>query len=99
MAATLLGLPPGGDTEKAAVNVAEAWATSEPRAALPWAAGQTDAGLREKTPEPPSRPGRARTPGAPRSGFDALPEGGERDIAAHHLARVLRHDEPESAWT
>lgn len=99
MAKALEGLPPSEATDKAVSRVAESWGASDPLAAMTWAAGQSDAGLREKATGAAMESWAKEDAWGASQWIDALPPGEQRDVAAHHLARVLRNDEPESAWT
>ncbi|MES2709093.1 MAG: hypothetical protein V4726_21030 [Verrucomicrobiota bacterium] len=99
MTKALEGLPPSPATDKAVTKVAEVWGNSDPESALAWASGQTDAGLREKAVGAAMESWAREDAWGASQWIDAQPAGEQRDIAAHHLARVLRTDEPESAWT
>ncbi|MES2709095.1 MAG: hypothetical protein V4726_21040 [Verrucomicrobiota bacterium] len=95
----LEGVPPSESLDKAVTKVAETWGASDPAAAMAWASGQSDAGLREKAAGAAMESWAKEDAWGASQWIDAQPAGEQRDIAAHHLARVLRTDEPESAWT
>lgn len=98
MAKALEGLPPGESTNSAVTTVAAGWGAADPLAALAWAAGYSDAGLREKAAGAAVEAWAKEDAWGASQWLDAQPPGEQRDVAAHHLARVLRTDDPESAW-
>jgi hypothetical protein len=99
MAAALEGLPPGETTDRAFIKVAETWGANDPQAALAWAGQQTDPGLREKATGAAVAAWAREDAWGTSEWIDALPAGELRDNSSHHLARALRTEEPESAWT
>lgn len=98
MAKALEGLPPAESTISAVTTVAAGWGASDPLAALAWAAGQSDAGLREKAAGAAVESWAKEDAWGASQWLNDQPPGEQRDVAAHHLARVLRSDDPESAW-
>ena len=99
ISAALEGLPAGPATEKAFTGVAAAWGASEPEAALTWATGQSDSGLRKTATGAAVEAWAKEDAWGTSQWIDALPAGETRDTASHHLARSLGKEEPVSAWT
>lgn len=98
-ASALEGLPEGPSTDKAFTQIASAWGSMEPEAALVWATGQSDARLRKTATGAAVEAWAKQDAWGTSQWVDAQPPGETRDTAAHHLARSLRKEEPVSAWT
>ena len=79
--------------------VAAAWGASEPEAALTWAKGQSDSGLRKTATGAAVEAWAKEDAWGTSQWIDALPAGETRDTASHHLARSQGKEEPVSAWT
>jgi hypothetical protein len=97
-AAALVDLPASESKDRALSSVAGIWGTADPLAALEWSRQQTDADVREKSAGAAVEAWARQDAWGASEWIKEQPPGVERDMAAHHLARVLRTDEPQSAW-
>lgn len=99
MAQTLEGLAPAESTGQAAALIAERWAATDPASAIDWAWDWQDASLREKATGAAVKSWAREDAWGASHWIETQPAGEQRDRAAHHLARFLCTDDPESAWT
>jgi hypothetical protein len=97
-AAALDGVPASEAKDRAIAMIAGTWGAADPLVALDWAWKQADAGIREKSAGATVEAWAAEDAWGASEWIKAQPPGESRDIAAHHLARALRTEEPESAW-
>lgn len=92
-------LPSSSQKDHTAARLAEFWAASDPRAALDWASGQSDADFREKITGAAVESWTKEDAWGASEWLKDQPAGASRDQASRHLAKVLSADEPGSAWT
>lgn len=97
-AATLEGVPASETKTRAAAMLAQTWGGTDPVAALAWSGSQTDPAFRAKTSGAVVEAWAKEDAWGASAWIKEQPPGETRDTAAHHLARVLRTEEPESAW-